>query len=140
MGAERVPDHTDGPGGGQAGGQGRNGCLHVVLLAQALVVRALGAAHPPEIEAQRGVPGALGDLSRPAHDGVVPVPAIERMGVAEDEASGGRVGRLESRFQSWPARHRDDDGLSLHTNPDLRDSVGNIQVPAVVSAYEVYFS
>jgi hypothetical protein len=60
------------------------------------------------------------------------------MGVADDEASLGARHGAEPGLQRGSVGDADGEGF-LHRNSDLRVSVGNIQGPARVTAYEVYF-
>jgi hypothetical protein len=98
----------------------------------------LGGPDTPEIEAKRRIAGGLGDLPGSDDDRVVHFAAVERMGVAEHESADGGVEGLQPSLQGRSTRDADD-GSFLHTDPDLRDSAGNIQAPAAVTAYEVYF-
>ena len=68
-------------------------------------MRSSRGAHAPEIEAEGRQASLLGHFGRTNHDGVVHVPSVERMGVAEHEPRGRAGLGGEAGLQRGPSRH-----------------------------------
>jgi hypothetical protein len=74
-------------------------------------MRPAGRADPSEIEAQRGQAAPLGNLGGADHDGVVHVPPVERVGMAQDEPGGRAARGGETPLERGTPGHLEDQGF-----------------------------
>jgi len=112
-GPEREPPQDQGQAG-EAPLRLVEGGAHVVLLATSVIVHALAAAHPAEVEAQGGHALVLEGLGRAKDDLEVHDPALQGVGVADDRRRHRRaLGPHEDRFQT-PGGAGEVERLGLH--------------------------